>query len=291
MAMYGTKIKSWNMQLPSLEEGRERLKCAVCGLEVDLPFKCNYCEQFYCPEHRLPENHSCVESWRVKALRSARAATSPVQVISSARSMLLTPQPRKLRFSPTEIKHLALGFILVTLAGISAFLGTSREVGILGLVVATALFSLGFIVHELAHKYVAQGYGLWAEFRVNTTGLLLTAISIISPIKFIAPGAVMIAGYTDKSRMGRTALAGPLVNVVITAALLVLLPALVNGVLYDAILVGASINAFLALFNLIPFAIFDGQKVYAWDKRYWAVMISISLALTLYTSFVLMPLA
>lgn len=290
-AMYGTKIKSWKMQLVGFEEGPEHLKCAVCGLEVDLPFKCNYCEQFYCPEHRLPENHSCVESWRVKALRSARTATSPVQVVSSARSMLLSPQPRKVRFSPTEVKHLSLGFALVTAAGISAFLGTSQEVGILGLAVATALFSLGFIVHELAHKYVAQGYGLWAEFRVNTTGLLLTALSVISPIKFIAPGAVMIAGYTDKTRMGRTAVAGPLVNIIITAALLILLPVLATRVLYDAILVGASINAFLALFNLIPFAVFDGQKVYSWDKRYWAIMISISLALTVYTSFILRPLA
>lgn len=265
------------------------MKCEVCGLEVDLPFRCNYCEHFYCPEHRLPENHSCVESWRVKALRSARATTSPLQVVSSAKSILLARQSRKLRFSPTEIKHLTLGTVLVTLAGISAFLGTSASVGLLGLIVATALFSFGFIIHELAHKYVAQAYGLWAEFRVNTTGLLLTAISVISPIKFIAPGAVMIAGYTDKDRMGRTAIAGPLVNIVITVALLILLPAFTYVGLYEAILVGASINAFLALFNLIPFAVFDGQKVYAWNRRYWAVMISISLALTIYTSFVLRP--
>jgi len=61
--------------------------------------------------------------------------------------------------------------------------------GFFGLVLSFNLISLlGFILHELAHKYVAQGYGLWAEFRLNMTGLLLTAISIVSPIKFIAPG-------------------------------------------------------------------------------------------------------
>jgi Zn-dependent protease len=178
----------------------------------------------------------------------------------------------------------------VTLAGISFFLG-NPEFGLVGLVLSSILFAMGFILHELAHKYVAQGYGLWAEFRVNMTGLLLTAISVISPIKFIAPGAVMIAGFTDRDRMGRTAFAGPVVNVIITAALLIVLPTLRNTGLYQAILAGAAINAFLALFNLIPFSVFDGQKVYAWNKRYWAALIVISLALTLYTNFVLTPFA
>jgi hypothetical protein len=36
-------------------------------------------------------------------------------------------------------------------------------------------------------------------------GVLLTALSIVSPLKFIAPGAVVIAAFADKERMGRTA--------------------------------------------------------------------------------------
>jgi Zn-dependent protease len=182
-----------------------------------------------------------------------------------------------------------VGTTLVTLAGISFFLGSPSTVGLAGLLLASVLFSAGFILHELAHKYVAQGYGLWAEFRLNMTGLLLTAISVISPIKFIAPGAVMIAGFADKDHMGRTAFAGPIVNVIITASLLIVLPALGTAVIYHAVLAGAAINAFLALFNLIPFAVFDGQKVYAWSKRYWATLFLISLALTLYANFVLRP--
>jgi Zn-dependent protease len=161
--------------------------------------------------------------------------------------------------------------------------------GIVELVLASLLFSMGFILHELAHKYVAQGYGLWAEFRLNMTGLLLTAISVISPIKFIAPGAVMIAGFADKEHMGKTALAGPVTNVIITAALLIVLPALGPLSIHQAVLAGASINAFLALFNLIPFAVFDGQKVYSWNRRYWAILFLASLALTIYTTLVLRP--
>jgi Zn-dependent protease len=269
--------------------GPLRLKCERCGVEVDLPFRCNYCENYYCPEHRLPENHDCAETWRVKAVRSARTSASPVQLASKTGNVLARPQLSAMRFSQTEIRHLVVGTILVTLAGISFFLGSPVSVGIFGLVLASILFCMGFILHELAHKYVAQGYGLWAEFRLNMTGLLLTAISIVSPIKFIAPGAVMIGGYADKERMGRTAFAGPLVNVIMASALLVVLPALRTTGLYQAVVAGAAINAFLALFNLIPFSIFDGRKVYAWNRVYWAALFLISLALTIYAYFVLSP--
>ena len=213
---------------------------------------------------------------------------SPVQIASESRSLLLPPRRRGVRFGETEIRHLIVGTALVTAAGISFLVG--RSFSILGLVVSAIIFSTGFIVHELAHKYVAQGYGLWAEFRLNMTGLLLTALSIVSPIKFIAPGAVMISGFADKDRIGRTAIAGPLVNVAITVGLLVFLPILGNSMLYLPVLFGASINAFLAVFNMIPFSVFDGRKVYAWNKQYWAILFFVSLGLTIYTTFVLQPL-
>ena len=182
-----------------------------------------------------------------------------------------------------------VGTGVVTAAGISFFLGDPFAVGLVGLVLASILFSLGFILHELAHKYVAQGYGLWAEFRLSMMGLLLTAISIVSPLKFIAPGAVVISGFADRDRIGRTAFAGPAVNVVIAAALLIAMPLFGNSAISIALLAGAAINAFLALFNMIPFSVFDGLKVYRWSKRYWIVLFLASLALTVYTNFVLRP--
>ena len=262
-------------------------KCAACGSEVDLPFRCNYCENYYCPEHRLPENHDCTETWRVKALKSARAISIPMQTGSGSgvHSMLLPTRTRSLRFSTTEIEHLILGTALVTAAGVSFLYGSTSSA--LALLIATVVFAMGFILHELAHKYVAQNYGLWAEFRVNTFGVILTAISVVSPFKFIAPGAVVISGFADRERMGLTAIAGPIVNVVIAMGLISLLPVLANTAIYIAILYGAAINAFLALFNLIPFSIFDGRKVYAWNRRYWIVIFVVSLLLTLYAYFLL----
>ncbi len=34
-------------------------KCEVCGEEVLLPFRCNYCQSLFCAKHRLPESHNC----------------------------------------------------------------------------------------------------------------------------------------------------------------------------------------------------------------------------------------
>ena len=260
------------------------MKCERCGVEVDLPFKCNYCEHYFCPDHRLPENHECSETWRMKAIRSARTTMGPGQMKTETGSLLLTPRTQ-IRFSKTEIRHLIAGTALVTAAGASFLLGNAFT--IFGVAVAGALFASGFILHELAHKYVAQGYGLWAEFRLNMTGLILTLISIVSPIKFIAPGAVMISGFAEKDKIGRTAIAGPLVNVAITIGLLIFVPVLGATSLSQPVLFGAAINAFLALFNLIPFAIFDGRKVYSWNKRYWATLFLVSLALTIYTNVLL----
>ena len=52
----------------------EQFDCAYCGETQDLPFECNYCNDKFCAEHRLPESHRCVklipnkskEIWRKK---------------------------------------------------------------------------------------------------------------------------------------------------------------------------------------------------------------------------------
>ena len=34
-------------------------KCQLCKKDVFMPFQCSYCGQYFCDEHRLPENHLC----------------------------------------------------------------------------------------------------------------------------------------------------------------------------------------------------------------------------------------
>ena len=55
----------------------------------------------------------------------------------------------------------------------------------------------------------------------------------------------------------------------------------------DAILIVLAflsyINAFMAVFNLIPFGILDGYKVFSLNKKIWAAVFIPSLILTVFT--------
>lgn len=35
------------------------MKCALCNEEVFFPHRCSYCGQYFCDDHRLPEQHMC----------------------------------------------------------------------------------------------------------------------------------------------------------------------------------------------------------------------------------------
>ncbi len=40
--------------------------CALCGRRVYLPYHCQYCNRYFCGEHRLPFNHDCrnIDAWK-----------------------------------------------------------------------------------------------------------------------------------------------------------------------------------------------------------------------------------
>jgi Zn-dependent protease len=184
-----------------------------------------------------------------------------------------------LRFSPTEVRHILIGVILVSGVGLS-FFAPQVFSNWLAIAAAVFFFTAGFITHELTHKAMAQRYGMWAEFRLSTFGAVLTLLSAVSPLKIIAPGAVVIAGNTTPDRVGRTAAAGPAVNILIASLLLGLAQVLHPIGLLEAMLAGAAINAFMALFNLIPFGVFDGLKVFRWNKQVWLVLLALAAVLT-----------
>ena len=177
----------------------------------------------------------------------------------------------RVKTSKTELLHLTVATILVTAVGLS--LNGYRHFSWQFL----AIFISAFLVHELAHKFLAQYYGSWAEFRAQISGLLITAISAlpIMPFKFIAPGAVMV-GLSDRDKFGRVALIGPLTNLVMGFSFL-LMSLFYSSSPYFAI--GASFNGWIALFNLIPFGVLDGQKILDWNKLVWGITMGVAMGL------------
>jgi Zn-dependent protease len=188
------------------------------------------------------------------------------------------PTQRQFHFSTKELGHLALATILVVGVGLSWNFAGIANGGYLLLALSIAAFTASFLVHEIAHKIVAQKYGLWAEFRLTSIGAIITALSIALPLKFISPGAVMVAGAADRKTMGKTAMAGPATNIVLATILSVAAAVVRSYTLNFGVIAG--FNAYIAAINLIPFGIFDGMKVFLWNKKVWALSFAVSAALT-----------
>jgi len=255
------------------------MKCQKCGQEAFLPFRCQYCGGYFCSEHRLPESHNCPQIGLAR-LPKEQAPRLTVRSPTHFEYTYTTfkQKQNRFRFSVKEIEHIAVATLLVVCVGLSLEFQSGVSLGYLLLTLSAMAFTASFLMHEIAHKIVAEKHGLWAEFRLTPMGALITAISIPLPFKFISPGAVMVAGAPDKKTMGKTAIAGPATNIVLATILTAASIASQSIALSLATI--AWFNAWIATFNLIPFGIFDGLKVFTWDKRVWGLCFAGSVALT-----------
>ena len=261
-----------------------RMKCYKCGIEErGIPFRCNYCRELFCHLHRIPINHSCPfmdkysEKRRLMMQDSYNSKTAVSPSSSSPSSYINRPlissllRVIKIKSSKTEFLHLSIATLLIIAVGLS--FNSYRHISWQFL----AIFISAFLVHELAHKFLAQYYGSWAEFRAQTYGLVITAMSAIPymPFKFIAPGAVMV-GLSDRNKFGRVALIGPLTNLVMGFAFLA---ATYLYPYHSYLYAGATFNAWIAMFNLLPFGVLDGQKIFEWNKLAWGITMAMTMAL------------
>ena len=141
-------------------------------------------------------------------------------------------------------------------------------------IVASLTVGIGFLFHEMGHKIVAQKYGCFAEFRSSDQMLLLAVLMSFGGFVVAAPGAVIISGRMDKTKTGKIAAAGPIVNLLLASLFFLLL---LSGEFKQMALYGLTINSYLALFNMIPFWIFDGSKIFKWDKRAYFGILAVSI--------------
>jgi len=249
------------------------VKCDKCGVETYMPFKCNYCGGFYCEQHRLPEFHECSGAFnapRNKVIQYGSYTTSN-QPGDYATSQTIRPY----WFSKKELQDLAIGIAVILIIPIVRVWSILPKIPleITGFLITLVL---AFMLHELAHKFVAQRLGMWAEFRLSMIGLLLTLLSFILlqtsifPLMIVAPGAVVIAGLMNWKEYGKISFAGPVTNIAQALIYLIAYYFIPNESVFKNITVyGMAVNSGLALFNLIPFGLFDGMKIFRWDWRAW----------------------
>ena len=196
------------------------------------------------------------------------------------------------RFSRTEIRDILIAMLVLSVAFTAIMyrgsnLSNNEALNLLYIFgLSLVLVSTGFLLHELAHKFVAQRYGAWAEFRMYPMGLVMALMFSIMGFLFAAPGAVYIDGNINVKKNGIISVAGPLVNLIAGGIAFAVMFA-TDGLLSDIARMFAFFNVFLAFFNLLPIYPMDGSKIFKWNPPIYVCMMAIAVLglLTLYGIF------
>lgn len=200
--------------------------------------------------------------------------------------------------SPREIQDIIISYVVLTFAFAFIFSGgiwsSKFHSSVIALLPIAALaVALSFILHELMHKFVAQHYGAWAEFRTWPVGLMITIVSSLLGFLIGLPGATYIFSNSfTKRQNGIVSLAGPATNltvflVFVVIGLVVAAPA--SSYVATAISVVTFISLWLGFFNMLPIFPLDGSKVLAWDWRVYAAVMGATTVLLagLFMGFIL----
>ena len=192
------------------------------------------------------------------------------------------------RISRREEFDLFVAWIAISLAFAIIFL---RDIGQADPVIALlflgiSLFTvgIGFILHEMAHKFSAIHYGFWAEFRKDNIMLVVAvALAALVGVVFAAPGATVIYDTTgrgiSREQNGKISAAGPVVNLLLCIPFAILLiyggggMSLTGNIATMIGMIGFQVNAMIAAFNMLPVSVLDGKKVLAWNKAVFVIMI------------------
>ncbi len=196
-----------------------------------------------------------------------------------------------IKTSTKELVDISKAWVALSLAfafifsGVTLFSGGITNIFSLSFLITfiISLFTagLGFLLHELGHKFVAQKYGCNAEFRAFDQMLYLAVgLAVLMGMIFAAPGAVMISGRVTLKENGLISLAGPLVNYVLAGFFLGL--TFIFPAWSFIFSIGFQINMWLGLFNMIPFWMLDGKKIFNWNPIVWFIMTGIGVAVVFF---------
>ncbi|MEK6853031.1 MAG: M50 family metallopeptidase [Nanoarchaeota archaeon] len=143
-----------------------------------------------------------------------------------------------------------------------------------------AIAAPAILIHELAHKFFAIGFGVSATFKIFAIGIVIGIILrlVNSPFLILAPGYVEIGNAAQSLaplQMSLVALSGPLVNLVLWLVPKFILKASRNRRIrlkkntaiflhYTSLL-----NMWLFIFNMLPIPPLDGfQFIYNLIKAF-----------------------
>lgn len=151
--------------------------------------------------------------------------------------------------------------------------------------------TVAFIFHELAHRFAARRLNCSAVYKLWIPGIVFGFLMMLVDVKLALVGAVVISTYKFgrwgmKSRypsireIGLVSVSGPLANLILASAFKAISVNLVLGAeLVAAFGYLATINLWIAFFNLMPIKPLDGSQIFFWNPRIWLLLIAACLFL------------
>jgi Zn-dependent protease len=195
----------------------------------------------------------------------------------------------RVRLGPSRARNELIDLLLSWGALTVAFgAGSILRKDMNGLLVSAIAVATAFVFHELAHRFVARRFGMYARYQAWYTGLALAVfIALITaklgghPFVLAAPGAVVVStlwGYVDPVVELYVAAAGPASNIIVAIASLLISLFVPYPFHYYIRFIGV-VNAWIAVFNLLPIPPFDGSKVMKYSLRIWVILFALSVTI------------
>jgi len=191
-------------------------------------------------------------------------------------------------FTAHEIRDIIISLLIIS--GLFAYIFSRGSPDILSVFInlfpiMIVAVGLGFLLHELAHKFVAIKYGYFAEYKMWLNSLIFSVIiAVLVGFVIALPGAVYVYNVESKEDNGKISIAGPLTSIILSVIFLLLMQfVFFSPLLLILFFIGFFINSFLAFLNMLPIGGLDGKKVFKWNPILWLVTTGIAFILFVYS--------
>jgi len=186
-----------------------------------------------------------------------------------------------MKFYKREIKELLIADIALAIAFTNLVYGSEGFSNIFyTFFVSLLAVTLGFALHEVAHKLTAQHFGAVSYFKASLFGLVFSILSSFFGFLIAVPGATVVASWLSRKEEGIVSIAGPTWNIFVGLVCVLLAIYFPNFETTFAFV--GFVNLWLAFFNMLPIPPLDGSKVLRWNKGVYLLSMTVIIILVLY---------
>ena len=137
-----------------------------------------------------------------------------------------------------------------------------------------------YLITILPQKFLAQRFGYQSKYVLTRIGLLFSLITIISPIKYLSPGILIIPEiqYMSRKKAALTGIIGVVTNLSLSICFMFLGIFLSDFNIKRLFIAGSFITIQLAILDLLPFNFSPGKRLLDWKWPVYLVSIISAIA-------------